>query len=52
MRHVFTNREEAKEKGKRAREHVVNHYSVEKVADVVTKRLQTIMEMFPSLFVK
>jgi hypothetical protein len=45
MRHLFENQEEAKDKGIKAREFVVNNYSQEKVAAIVLKRLSQIEKL-------
>jgi len=42
MRHVYNNRDEAKEKGQRAREYVTENFSWDKVGDIIVERLQAI----------
>jgi len=40
LRHVFENREEAKEKGRAAREHILNHFTIHDAAVIMGERLQ------------
>jgi len=42
MRHVYNNRDEAKEKGQRARKYVTENFSWDKVGDIIVERLQAI----------
>jgi len=42
LRHVYNNREEAKEKGQRARNYVSQNFSWDKIGDTVVERLQKI----------
>ena len=49
MRTVFGNREEAKKKGIKARAHVVEHYSQEKVADLIIEKLRKLEGALPVL---
>jgi len=44
MRQVFEDREGAKEKGRKAREHIAANYSRERVARQVKERLEAIFE--------
>ncbi|KAL5568645.1 hypothetical protein UlMin_025220 [Ulmus minor] len=44
MRHVMNNVEEAKAKGKRAREDMIRSFSPEIVANIVAEQIQTILE--------
>jgi glycosyltransferase involved in cell wall biosynthesis len=42
MRHVYNNRDEAKEKGQRARDYVSQNFSWDKIGDMIVNRLQRI----------
>jgi hypothetical protein len=52
MRSVFSNREEAKKKGIKARAHILANYSQEKVADLIIEKLRTLEESLPELIEK
>jgi len=42
MRHVYNNREEAKEKGLRAREYIKGNFTIDRVGDLIVNRLREI----------
>eukprot|EP01027_Heterolobosea_sp_BB2_P007105 GEZU01010611.1.p1 GENE.GEZU01010611.1~~GEZU01010611.1.p1 ORF type:complete len:753 (+),score=147.23 GEZU01010611.1:110-2368(+) len=44
MRHVFNNRDEARVKGKKARQHLIKNFSPEVVSNIIIERLRSIEE--------
>ena len=42
MKHVYNNRDEARLKGQRARDYVQNNFTIDRIGDLIVKRLQEI----------